>query len=120
MLDEHRNASPVSRDRVAKLLRALADDEGWPKDSTVLLGPHSLRGGGATAATMGGADELEVKALAGRWKSDAVRGYVEASHMRARKAQRAISKALAASAKAREATARITDRPPPQQDAASA
>ena len=39
---------------------------------------------------MGGAEELEVKAL-GRWKSDAVRGYVDASQMRARrKAQRAI------------------------------
>ena len=51
--------------------------------------PHSLRKGGATAASLGGASEEEIKAL-GRWKSDAVRGYVHITQSRMRAAQRAL------------------------------
>ena len=42
------------------------------------LSSHSLRKGGATAAANAGVSEDEIKAH-GRWKSDAVKGYIRRS-----------------------------------------
>ena len=86
--------APIPRQAWAALLQSLAEMDGWSELKAAKLGPHSLRGGGATAASRGGAGELAVKAL-GRWKSDAVRGYVDASRVRSLEAQRAIAANLA-------------------------
>jgi len=86
--------SPISRAVIARALQDLASVAGWSASERSRLGPHSLRGGGATAASRGGASERAVKAL-GRWRSSAVRGYVDAQRMRARLAQAAMARELA-------------------------
>ena len=86
--------SPISRATVARALLDLASVAGWSASERARLGPHSLRGGGATAASRGGASERAVMAL-GRWRSSAVRGYVNAQRMRARLAQAAMARELA-------------------------
>ena len=83
-------SSPIQRQHVGQALHALADALGWASEAKACLKPHSLRGGGATAAARGGASEEQIKAL-GRWASDAVRGYVHAAPERARDAQEAIA-----------------------------
>lgn len=64
-------AAPVSkRTMLGRLHRALAA-EGLPSQ---LFGLHSLRSGGATAASIGGVPERLIK-IQGRWVSDVVRLY---------------------------------------------
>ena len=58
---------------------------------------HALRSGSATSAVMGGASHDEVKAL-GRWRSDAVEGYIrlQAQRADAQRGQSALHRAGAA------------------------
>ena len=68
----HQNAAaPLSkRTMLGRLHRALAA-EGYPSN---LFGLHSLRSGGATAASAAGVPERLIK-IQGRWVSDVVRLY---------------------------------------------
>ena len=70
-------SQPLTRVKVATTLTTLAKATGWSTQRLASLGPHSLRGGGATAAALGGAPEEAVKAL-GRWALQAFRLYVHA------------------------------------------
>ena len=79
----------VDRKWVASRLKGLAKLVGVQQRLLKRLKPHSLRKGGATAASLGGATEEEIKAL-GRWKSDAVRVYVHSARAKMKVAQKAL------------------------------
>ena len=79
----------VDRKWVAGKLKGLAKLAGVKPHLLKRLKPHSLRKGGATAASLGGASEEEIKAL-GRWKSDAVRVYVHSTQAKMKAAQKAL------------------------------
>ena len=85
-------ANGVPSGWVGATLVGLAEIVGVPPALLKRTKPHSLRKGGATAASLGGASEEEIKAL-GRWKSDAVRGYVHTAQSRMRAAQQALAAA---------------------------
>ena len=74
---------------MAGKLKGLAKLAGVKPHLLKRLKPHSLRKGGATAASLGGASEEEIKAL-GRWKSDAVRVYVHSVQAKMKAAQKAL------------------------------
>jgi site-specific recombinase XerD len=73
-IDRHGNLLParISGQAVGLVLRRRALAAGV---DTTRLTAHSLRAGGATAATLGGANEASVKAQ-GRWTSDVYLNYV--------------------------------------------
>ena len=79
----------VDRKWVASRLKGWAKLVGVQPRLLKRLKPHSLRKGGATAASLGGATEEEIKAL-GRWKSDAVRVYVHSAQAKMKVAQKAL------------------------------
>ena len=85
--------APVSRTLWTRALRRLGEHTGLSEEQLGKLSPHSLRGGGATAASIGGAHEDVIKAL-GRWRSDAVRVYIDTADVRALRAQQAIERTM--------------------------
>ncbi len=85
--------TPVSRTLWTRALRHLGEHAGLSEEQLDKLSPHSLRGGGATAASIGGAHEDVIKAL-GRWRSDAVRVYIDTADVRALRAQQAIERTM--------------------------
>lgn len=84
---------PVSRVLWTLSLRSLGKLAGLSDAELSKLSPHSLRGGGATAAAQGGAGETLIKAL-GRWRSSAVRIYINAADIRAKRAQAAMERTI--------------------------
>jgi hypothetical protein len=85
--------TPVCRTLWTRALRRLGEQAGLSEEQLGKLSPHSLRGGGATAASVGGAHEDIIKAL-GRWRSDAVRVYIDTADVRALRAQQAIERTM--------------------------
>ena len=70
----------------------LGEHAGLSEEQLDKLSPHSLRVGGATAASIGGAHEDVIEAL-GRWWSD-VRANIDTADVRALRAQQAMERTM--------------------------